>query len=106
VPVIILTPIATVLVDQTVVALNGLVQQGKSYYFDGVTWILAQQKLSVNQPPKFDIYDPNGVSFGNQAIYPSSNFTGSPLFSYAIGDADPDLVLGFPTDISKSDQHW
>ena len=96
VPVIILVPIATVQVDQTVVALNGLTQQGKSYYFDGVTWIQAQQKISVNQPPKFDIYDTNGVSFGNQAIYPSSNFTGSPLFSYAIGDADPDLVLGFP----------
>jgi hypothetical protein len=56
----------------------------------------AQQKISVNQPPLFDIYDSNGVSFGNQAIYPSSNFTGSPLFSYAIGNAAPDLILGFP----------
>jgi hypothetical protein len=64
--------------------------------YDGVEWKEAQQKISVNQPPLFDIYDSNGVSFGNQAIYPSSNFNGSPLFSYAIGNADPDLVLGFP----------
>ena len=96
IPVIVLNPISTALVDQTVVITNGLTQQGLSYYFDGVNWIAAQQKISVNQPPLFDVYDSNGVSFGNRAIYPSSNFTGSPLFSYAIGDAAPDLVLGFP----------
>jgi hypothetical protein len=96
VPVIVLTPIATALADQTVVILSGNTEQGLSYYYDGVEWIEAQQKISVNQPPLFDIYDSNGISFGNQAIYPSSNFTGSPLFSYAIGNADPDLILGFP----------
>jgi hypothetical protein len=95
-PVLVLTAIRTVLVDQTVVILNGLTQQGLSYYFDGVDWIQAQEKTQVNQPPLFNIYDSNGISFGNQTIYPSSNFTGSPLFSYAIGDAVPDLVLGFP----------
>jgi hypothetical protein len=96
VPVIVLTPIATALVDQMTVVVSGLTQQGKSYYFDGVDWILAQQKISVNQPPLFDVYDANGLSFSNRAVYPSSNFTGTPLFSYAIGNTDPDLVLGFP----------
>jgi hypothetical protein len=96
VPVIVLTPIATALVDQTTVILSGNTQQGLSYYYDGVTWIEAQQKISVNQPPLFDIYDNNGISFGNRAIYPSTNFIGSPLFSYAVGNADPDLILGFP----------
>ena len=95
-PIIVLTPIATALVDQTTVILSGNTEQGLSYYYDGVEWIKAQQKISVNQPPLFDIYDSNGISFGNRAIYPSSNFTGSPLFSYAVGDAAPDLVLGFP----------
>ena len=95
-PIIVLVPIATALVDQTTVSLHGNTEQGLSYYYDGVAWINAQQKISVNQPPLFDIYDSNGISFGNRAIYPSSNFTGSPLFSYAIGDAEPDLVLGFP----------
>ena len=95
-PIIVLMPIATALVDQTTVILSGNTEQGLSYYYDGVSWIEAQQKISVNQPPLFDIYDSNGISFGNRAIYPSSNFTGSPLFSYAIGNADPDLILGFP----------
>jgi hypothetical protein len=96
VPVIVLIPIATALVDQTTVIISGNTEQGLSYYYDGVAWIEAQQKISVNQPPLFDIYDTNGVSFGDRAIYPSTNFTGSPLFSYAIGNADPDLILGFP----------
>ena len=95
-PIIVLTPIATALVDQTVVSLDGLTQQGVSYYYNGVNWIQAQQKISVNQPPLFDVYDSNGISFGDQVVYPSSNFKGSPLFSYAIGNGAPDLVLGFP----------
>jgi len=97
-PIIALMPVTdgTTLIDQTVVILNGATQQGLSYYYDGVNWINAQQKISVNQPPLFDIYDANGISFGDRAVYPSSNFTGNPLFSYAIGDAAPDLVLGFP----------
>ena len=95
-PIIYLNPVNTALVDQTVVILDGNTEQGLSYYFDGVNWIQAQQKISVNQPPLFDIYDSNGISFSNRAVYPSSNFTGSPLFSYAIGNAVPDLILGFP----------
>ena len=97
-PIITLVPTTdgTTLVDQTIVILDGITQEGLSYYYDGINWIQAQQKISVNQPPLFDIYDTNGISFGNRAVYPSSNFTGSPLFSYAIGDVAPDLVLGFP----------
>ena len=97
-PIIVLTPATdgVAQVDQTTVILDGLTQQGLSYHWDGVNWILAQQKISVNQPPLFDIYDNNGISFGNRAVYLSSNFTGSPLFSYAIGNAVPDLILGFP----------
>jgi hypothetical protein len=97
-PIIVLTPVTNgvALVNQTVVILDGLKQQGVSYYYDGVEWIPAQQKNTVNQPPLFDLYDTNGISFGNQQVYPSSNFNGTPLFSYAIGNAAPDLILGFP----------
>ena len=130
-PIIVLTPIATAVADQTVVVLSGTTEQGISSYYNGVDWspppnmwvttsgtarpagstavdsayatkiiqeglLPAQQKISVNQPPLFDIYDSKGISFGNRTVYPSSNFTGSPLFSYAIGNAAPDLVLGFP----------
>ena len=95
-PIIYLVPIATAQFDQNVVVLDGITQQGLSYWWDGVEWLLAQQKTQVNQPPLFDIYDSNGISFGNQVTYPSSNFRGSPLFSYAISTNAPDLVLGFP----------
>jgi hypothetical protein len=97
-PVIVLTEASDgeVLIDQTTVGLDGETLQGITYRWDGVEWIESQQKTQVNQPPLFDLYDKNGVSFGDRARYPSSNFRGSPLFSYAIGDADPDIVLGFP----------
>jgi hypothetical protein len=97
-PVIVLTEATDgqVLIDQTTVSLDGDTQQGITYRWDGVEWIESQQKTQVNQPPLFDLYDKNGMSFGDRVVYPSSSFRGSPLFSYAIGDADPDLVLGFP----------
>ena len=98
-PIINLTPAsdATVLVDQTVVCLSGIKQQGKSFYYDGITWAAAQDKTNVNQAPLFDVYDTSGVSFGNRIKYPSTNFTGSKLFSYAQNTAGiDDTVLGFP----------
>ena len=97
-PIINLVPAsdATVLVDQTVVCLSGTTQQGLSYYYDGVEWLLAQEKTQTNQAPLFDVYDLARVSFGNRAKYPSTNFTGSKLFSYAQGSGSKDTVLGFP----------
>ena len=97
-PIINLTPAydSTVLVNQTVVALSGITQQGLSYYFDGVNWILAQEKTSANQAPLFDVFDSAGVSLGNQTSYPSTTFVGSKLFSYATGTGTADPVLEFP----------
>ena len=84
------------LVSQTVVCLSGNTQQGLSFWYDGVEWITAQQKTNVNQPPLFDVYDSNGISFSNIAIYPSSTFAGSKLFGYAAGTASvTDPYLGF-----------
>jgi hypothetical protein len=97
-PVINLVPAtdAQVLPDQTVVCTSGTTLQGKSFWFDGVDWIAAQDKISVNQPPLFNVYDADGVSFSNQEKYLSSNFAGSKLFSYATSNLSPDAVLGFP----------
>jgi hypothetical protein len=97
-PVINLVPAtdALVLVDQTVVCLSGNTLQGKSFWFDGVDWLSAQDKTTVNQPPLFNVYDSAGVSFSNQAKYLSSDFAGSKLFSYATSNLSPDAVLGFP----------
>jgi len=111
-PVIDLVPAsdAEALIDQCVVALSNTNNyvQGSTFYYDGVQWIQAQQKTQINQNPMFDVYDLNGYSLGNRAIYPSSTFSitknnlgtivgGSPLFSYAIGPGTvADTVLGFP----------
>ena len=99
-PVINLVPTedATPLIDETVVCLNGITLQGKSFYFDGITWASAQDKIAINQPPLFDVYDVDGFSLGNRAKYPSSTFVGSKLFSYAQGSSGStkDAVLGFP----------
>ena len=86
-----------VLVNQCVVVLDGINQKGKSYYFDGLAWLPAQQKLSVNQPPLFDVYDINGFSYGNRALYSSTTFRGSRLFGYAVGTVTErvDQELGF-----------
>jgi hypothetical protein len=97
-PIINLTqaPDGEVLINQDVVVLSGATLQGKSYWFDGVDWISTQQKTSINQAPLFDVYDLDGVSFSNIEKYPSTNFNGSKLFSYAQGPGNNDPVLGFP----------
>jgi hypothetical protein len=97
-PVISLVPAddADVLINQTVVCLTGVTLQGKTFYFDGVDWIQAQQKISVNQAPLFDVYDSTGVSLSNREKYFSNTFTGTKLFSYAVGSGAADTVLGFP----------
>lgn len=84
-----------VLPNQSTVCLSGNTLQGITFYYDGTTWIESQQKTSVNQPPLFDIYDNDGISFSNSVKYPSSTFTGSKLFSYAIGSGPIDVILGF-----------
>jgi len=97
-PIINLTPAADgdVLYDQVAVCLSGQTQQGLSFWFDGVDWIPAQQKSSVNQAPYFNVYDIDNISFANIVKYPGSNFRGSKLFSYAQGSGTTDTVLGFP----------
>ena len=109
-PIIDLVPAndAEALIDQCVVCLSGNTLQGVVFYYDGVQWIRAQQKTAINQTPMFDVYDTNGYSLGNSAIYPSSTFRitknnlgdivgGCALFSYALGTSGiADTVLGFP----------
>jgi hypothetical protein len=84
------------LVNQNTVCLSGITQQGKTFYFNGDTWLEAQEKTGVNQAPFFDVFDENGVSFADQVSYPSSNFAGSKLFSYALGEGVTDSVIGQP----------
>jgi len=84
------------LINEMVVVLSGITQQGKSYWFNGATWIEAQHKVSVNQPPLFDVFDENGVSYSDTVVYPATSFRGSKLFSYAIGDGVTDPIVEQP----------
>jgi len=98
-PVIVLTEAAdgAVELDESTVCLNGNTIAGKTFWYDGADWIEAQQKTKVQQAPLFNIYDVDGVSFGDRVKYQSSNFVGSKLFSYAVGDTTIlDPVLQFP----------
>ena len=80
--------------DEIVYCLSGNTTQGKSLFYNGIDWIESQQKTKVNQPPLFDLYDANGVEFNDITAYPSSNFIGTKLFSYAVGTGAVDPVLG------------
>lgn len=85
-------------INQTVLCLNGATLQGQSFYFDGSNWVLGQQKTRVNQAPLFDVFDENGVSFGDQTVYPSNTFRGCRLFGYAEGGTtiiDPVIGISF-----------
>lgn len=89
------------LANEMVAIKRGYNYQGKSFYFEDLDWTQAQQKLTVNQAPMFDVFDANGISFGNLDIYNSTSFKGSTLFSYAIGSGTDDPILGFPIKYSS-----
>jgi len=92
-----------VLTNQGVAILRGYYNQGFDFNFDGLEWIKSQQKIDVNQAPLFDIFDDNGISFGDKEIYNGSSFIGDKLFAYGIGSGSDDSVLGFPLRYSSLD---
>jgi hypothetical protein len=83
---------------------------GLMYWFNGTTWLPAQQKFNVNQAPLFDVVDDNGYSYGDTSVYEGSTFAGTKVFSYKtretpsmqVGDkpfslkVGDDATLGFP----------
>ena len=98
-PVIVLTEATdgAVQLDECTVCVYGNTYAGKTFWFDGTAWTQAQQKTAVQQAPLFNVYDVDGVSFGDRVKYQSSDFVGSKLFSYAVGDTTIlDPVLQFP----------
>ena len=88
--------------DQTV-SLRGYNYQGSTFWFDGQYWSEAQQKLTVNQAPLFDVFDENGISFGDADYYQGTSFVGNKLFAYGVGKGANDSILGFPLSYSNID---
>ena len=93
----------SVLVDEQTVVFRGYNYQGMDFHFDGIEWIESQQKTTVNQPPLFDIFDDNEISFGNSEIYVGTSFAGNKLFSYSLGYGLDDPILGFSILYSSID---
>ena len=86
--------------------LRGQNNEGVSWYYkedqNEIFFHIAQQKTKVNQAPKFDIFDKNGISFGDTTIYKSSTFQGCTLFEYKITPGGVnDTILGFPISFSS-----
>ena len=84
------------IIGQGVLIRRGIKNGGKMYHFDGNGWIKSQEKIDVNQPPLFDAFDENGISFANVDTYPVSTFAGSKILSYKVGNGRVDSELGFP----------
>jgi len=90
-----------VLADDVSVVFRGYNYAGYSFYYNGTNWIQAQTKTTINQAPYFDIFDANGISFGDKSVYTSSSFKGTTLFSYGKGTGAIDTILGFPIAYSS-----
>jgi len=84
----------------TITVLSGLSNAGKSYWYNGANWETGQTKTTINQAPRFDVFDSDGVSLGDTSKYPIANttdaFLGTKIFSYKEGTGTIDPILGFP----------
>ena len=92
-----------ILEDNQFVTTRGALYVGRTFYFDGTSYQVAQQKTSVNQAPLFDVFDENGISFGNGEYYQGTSFVGSKLFNYGVDVGIDDPILGFPLRYSSVD---
>jgi hypothetical protein len=89
--------------DKDSVSVNlGIEYYGTSWYFDNTTnkWLFAQQHTKVNQPPLFDLFTKDGISY--TSITEANNFLGNQIFGYEIGSGSNDEVLGFPLKFQNS----
>jgi hypothetical protein len=94
-PQIHLIPLHTLSQGENVVALSGITRQNAVYWWNNNKWQAAQNKFSLNQAPLFDVYNLDGISWGNTDYYSSSTFAGSKLFGYKEGTGIRDYELGF-----------
>lgn len=84
--------------------LGGNFNAGTEWIWQDTEWVQAQDKLTPNQAPLFQLYDNQGVALDDEAIYPDSDFAGNPVFGYATEVSNsnqtlatqPDSELGFP----------
>ena len=85
-------PADALLPYDTLVAKTGE-NKGKTFWYNGTSWKLAQLKDRINKPIMFDAFDTEQKSFSE---YSGSKFIGTKIFSYKVGTGAVDSVLGFP----------
>jgi len=91
-------------IGECVLIRRGNNNSGVMYHYNGTNWIKSQEKTAVNQPPLFDAFDENGISFADPETYPVSSFIGTKLLSYKVGNtAVVDKELGFVLSHQKID---
>jgi len=73
---------------------KGKKYRGKMFHYDGTAWSKSQEKTAVNQSPLFDVFDSDKVSFGNSTKYPVTNFKGTTILSYKLGNGIVDSEIG------------
>jgi hypothetical protein len=81
---------------ETVLIRRGNINQGKMFWFDGVSWVSSQDKTTVNQAPLFQVFDEDLVPLSDSIKYPVSSFQGTQILSYQLGSGSNDSELGFP----------
>ena len=86
--------------ESSVVVTAGNEFKGTSWWFDGTDWKFAQQHTKLNEPPLFDLFDKDGLSYSDTTQ--KSSFTGNQLFGYELGTGANDSVLGFPLKYRNS----
>ena len=82
-------------VGDAVAITKGAETLGTNWWFNGSVWVEGQQKTALNQFPLFEVYDSNGNKYSDKTYY-DTDFTGTKLFNYSVGDGVNDSVLGFP----------
>ena len=74
--------------------------RGQTWYYEAGIWQEAfNDKVRLNQPPLFQLYDHTGTGLDDEIKYPLSSFRGSKIFSYKVNEAPGarvDPVLQFP----------
>jgi hypothetical protein len=83
------------LLGECVLVKRGAANKRLMYHYDGTQWIKSQIKQSVNQSPRFEVFDEAGISFSDVDNYPVSSFTGTEIVSYKLGTGIVDSELGF-----------
>lgn len=95
---------STVCEYDTVYVVRGSDNSASMFYQLNGEWIRSQEKLDQNQAPLFRAYNVDGLPLDDEAFFPNTDFSGTPIFTYKVGTIDEigtaalinDPVLGFP----------